>query len=106
MKSGWICFSVFGFGQVGGGFSLSQTVALETDAVGVVDDTIQNGICDRGLADHVVPFDHGQLGGDQRGFSAIALLEDFQKIEALLIVEGMGAPIVQDQQLDASELVK
>jgi hypothetical protein len=42
---------------------------------------------------------------DERGFSAITLLEYLQQIQPLLIVEGMGAPIVQYQQLNASELV-
>jgi hypothetical protein len=31
----------------------TKAVALEVDAVGVVDDTIQDGIGDCGLADHV-----------------------------------------------------
>ncbi len=73
--------------------------------MGVVDDPVEDGVGDRGLADHVVPLGDGQLGGDERGFSPVAFLEDFQQIEALLIVEAVGAPVVEDQKLDAGELV-
>jgi len=70
-----------------------------------VNDPVEDGVGDCGLANHVVPLRDGQLGGDQGGFSAVALLEDFQEIEALLIIEAVGAPIVEDQQLDTGEFV-
>ena len=73
--------------------------------MGVVDDPVEDGVGDGWLADHVVPLRDGQLGGNQGGFSAVALFEDFQEIEALLVIEGVGAPIVEDEQLDAGELV-
>jgi hypothetical protein len=46
--------------------------------VGVVDDPVEDGICDGWLADHVVPLGNGQLGGNQGGFAPVALFEDFQ----------------------------
>lgn len=45
---------------------LAHAVAFEGDAMGIVDDPIEYGIGDGGLADHVVPGRHGELGGDQR----------------------------------------
>ena len=101
MKLRGIRFLVFSVGQVG--FSLSHTLAFETDPVGVVDDAVEYGVGDGRLTDHIVPLADGQLGGDERGFSPVAFLEDFQQIEALLIVEAVGAPIVEDHKLDASE---
>lgn len=71
----------------------------------VVNDPIEDGVGDRGFADHVVPLRDGQLGGDESGFSPVALLEDFQEIETLLIVEAVGAPIVEHQQLNTGEFV-
>jgi hypothetical protein len=38
-------------------------------------------------------------------FAPVALFEDFQEIEALLIIERVGAPVVEDEQLDTRELV-
>jgi len=73
--------------------------------VGVVDDPVEDGICDGWLADHVVPLGNGQLGGNQGGFAPVALFEDFQEIETLLVIERVGAPIVQNEQLDSRELV-
>ena len=55
--------------------------------MGVVDDPVEDGVGDGGFADHVVPLGDGQLGGDQGGFASVALFKDFQKIEALLVVE-------------------
>jgi len=69
----------------------------------VVDDSVEDGVGDGWFADHVVPLSDGQLGGDERGFSPVALLKDFQQIEALLIA--VGAPIVDNQQLDTGEFV-
>ena len=48
----------------------------------IVDNAVEDGVCDGRLADHIVPLSDGQLGGDQGGFSSVALFEDFEKIEA------------------------
>ena len=73
--------------------------------MGIVDNPVEDGVGDGRLADHIVPLSDGQLGGDQGGFSSVALFEDFEKIEALLIVEAVGTPIIEEQQFDASKLV-
>lgn len=52
-----------------------------------------------------MPLGDEQLGGDECGFSPVALLEDFQKIKALLIVGAVSIPIVENQKLDTGELV-
>ncbi len=65
--------------------------------MGVVDDAIEDGVGDGGLPDHVVPLSDGELGCNQRRFASVALLEDFQKIETLLVVEGVGAPVIQSR---------
>ena len=71
--------------------------------MGVVDGPVEDGTCDG--ADHVVPLGNRQLGGNQGGFAPVAFFEDFQKIKALLVIERVGAPIVQNEQLDSRELV-
>ena len=53
--------------------------------MGVVDDAVEDGVGDSGLTDHVVPLSNRQLGGNQSRFAPVALFEDFQEIEALLI---------------------
>ena len=73
--------------------------------MGVVDDAVEDGVGDGRFADHVVPLSNGKLGGDQGRFSFVALLEDFEQIEPLLIGQGMGSPVIEDEQLDACQLV-
>ena len=73
--------------------------------MGVVNDPVQDGVSDGGFANHGVPLGDGELSSDQGGFASVALFKDFDQVKALLIVEAVGAPIIQDQQLDASELV-
>jgi hypothetical protein len=70
----------------------------------IVDNSVEDGVGDGRLADHLVPLSDRQLGCDQGGFSSVALFEDFKKIEALLIIETVSTPIIQDQQFDASKL--
>ena len=95
LKSVGIGFAVFDLGQGARSFFLSHAVAFKGDAVGVVDDPVEDRVSDGGLADHVVPFGNGQLGGNQGRFAPVALFKDFQEIEALLVIEGVGAPIIE-----------
>ena len=105
LKSISIRFAVFDVGQGARGFFPSHAVAFEGDTVGVVDDSVEDGIGDGGFADHVMPLGNGQLRGDEGGFSPVALFEDFQEIEALLIVEGVSSPVVENEQLNTCQLV-
>jgi hypothetical protein len=45
----------------------------------VVDDAVEDGVCERGLVDVGVPLIDGELAGDQRGFLVVAILEDLQR---------------------------
>ncbi len=100
-----IDFAVFSAGQVGWCFLPSHAVSLKGDAVRIVDDPIEDCVCDGGFSDHVMPLGDGKLRGDERRFPAIALLEDFQQVEALLVRERVGSPVIEDKQLDAGEFV-
>ena len=105
LESIGIRFAVFRLRQGACGFFPSHAVAFEGDAVGIVDGTVEDGVGDGGFTDHVVPLGDGQLGGDHGRSTPVALFEDFQEIEALLIIERVGAPIVENEQLDPRRLV-
>ena len=60
-----IDFLVFIAGQEGRRFLLSHTVSLQSDSVSVVNDPVEDGVCDCWLADHLVPFGDGRLCGDR-----------------------------------------
>src|SRR6266853_1589092 len=96
---GWTGSSVGGFWPV----LLAQAVAAELQAMGVVNDAIEDGVGEGGLADQVMPAVNRDLAGDQRGAAAIAVLDNFQHVVALLGTERLEPPIVKDQQLDAAK---
>ena len=66
---------------------LSHAVALEGDAMSVVNDPVENGVGDGRVCDQVMPSGHRDLGGDQGGLAPIAFLNDFEQMEALLVGE-------------------
>lgn len=53
---------------------LSHAVALEGDAMSVVNDPVENGVGDGRVCDQVMPSGHRDLGGDQGGLAPIAFL--------------------------------
>ena len=66
-------------------------------------ETIEDGIGDAGIADDLVPAIDGQLAGDDGGSSLVAILDDPEQVTALLVVELLGSPIVEDEQVDPGE---
>jgi hypothetical protein len=71
--------------------------------VGVVDETIQDGVGIGGVADDAVPGGDGKLAGDDRRSTAVAVLEDFQEIVPRLFVERFETPLVEDQKLNVAQ---
>lgn len=86
-----IVFGYFVAGQERRRFSFAHAVAFESDAVGVVNNAIQNRIGQSGFSNHFVPCGHRKLSCDQGRFPSISLLEDFEQIEALSVIQGMGS---------------
>ncbi len=71
-----------------------QTLAGQIDAMGVVNEAIQNGVGVCWVRDNFVPAIHGKLRGDDRRAAAITLFEDFEQVVAGRGVERLEAPIV------------
>jgi hypothetical protein len=83
--------------------ALAQALAGELDAIGVVQETVEDGVGDGGIADDLVPAIHGQLAGDDGGASLVAILDDLEQVAALLVVELLGSPVVEDEQVGPGE---
>src|SRR3981081_1966007 len=77
----------------------AHAFAGEFDAVGIVNETIEDGVGVSGIADNFVPAVDGELGSDHRGAASVAFLEDFQEIMPGGGVERLQAPIVEDQNV-------
>ena len=86
-----------------GGFDLAHRRAIELEAVGVVDNAIQYGVAERGLANNLVPSRHGELAGDEDGAAAVTVLDDLHEIAPLSSGEAVGSPIVQDKEIDLDQ---
>ena len=56
----------------------SQALAGQLDAVGVVNEAIEDGVGVGGIADDLMPSGDGKLRGDDRRSAPIALFEDLQ----------------------------
>jgi len=61
----------------------SHRSSFQLNAVGVVNQPIQNGIGDGWIPDMVVPVFHGELACDKGRGIAVAVFNDFQKISSL-----------------------
>ena len=84
----------------------AHAFAGELDAVGVVDEPVQNGVSIGRIADYFVPSVDWKLGGNHRGAASVALLEDFQKIVSGGGVERLQAPVIEDEQIGAAQVTQ
>src|ERR1700732_3333610 len=85
------------------GASASQALAGEIDAMGIVNEAVEDGVGISRVADESVPFVDGDLAGEDGRAASIAFLEDFVEVTAGTSVERFEAPIVEDEELNAGE---
>jgi hypothetical protein len=71
--------------------------------MGVVHESIQDGIRDGLIADQFVPVLDGELAGHDGGGASMPVVEDLQEITPLLGCERRQTPVIQDQELDARQ---
>src|SRR5271154_1286103 len=82
---------------------LAQALAGQFDAIGVMNDAVEDGVSERGYPDQIVPAVDGNLAGDDERAFVVAILDDLQQIARLIGRERFGAPIIENQQLDARQ---
>jgi hypothetical protein len=81
----------------------AQTFAGEFDAMGVVDEAIQDRVGVGGVAYRLMPAIHGKLGRDDSGAASVSLLEDFEQVVAGARVERLKARVAEDQQIGSAK---
>jgi len=84
----------------------AHRISHEFEAVGVVDQTVENRICESGVWDSRMPIAHRNLCGDQGGGAAIAVVQDFEQVLGLRTRKGIPEPVIEDQEVDAGEGAK
>src|SRR5882672_8556925 len=85
---------------------LAQELAVEGEAVRGVDEAVVDRIGDCRIDDHLVPEIEGELTGYDRGAAAVAIVDDFEQVAALLRGQRRDRPVVEDQELDTGEALE
>ena len=62
--------------------------------------TIADGVCDRRVADYLVPVLNWQLGDEDGRFSSMSVLEYFEQCETVLGSQGLEAEIVDYDDIE------
>ena len=60
--------------------------------------SVKDGVAQGGVPDDLVPLLDGELAGDQGGAQAVAVLQDFEDVTALLFGEVGQSPVIDDEQ--------
>src|SRR6266702_888977 len=84
----------------------AQGLAVEREAVCGVHEAVEDGISDCGIDDHLVPVIDGELTGHNRRAAAMAIVDDFEQVAALLGGQRCQPPIAEDQKLDTGEALE
>src|SRR5258707_12289620 len=82
---------------------LSQALSFEFDAVGIVDEAIEDCVGDGWISDNFVPAIDGQLAGDDDRTSFISVLDDLEQIAALIGVERLRSPVIKNEQIETGD---
>src|SRR6267142_5597370 len=82
---------------------LPEALSFEFNAVGVVDEAIEDCVGHGGVADDFVPAVDGQLAGDNDRASFISVLDNLKQITALVGVERLWPPVIKNEQIETSD---
>lgn len=87
-----------------GGGVLSHGIPLEFQAMGVVDETVQDGVRQSWVLEPFMPGRYRRLAGQQGRFVPEAVIEDVDDLSGLIRRHGITEPIVDDEQVPFGEL--
>ena len=94
---------LFHFGDARDGAGLPQGWAVEGEAVGGVDQAVEDGVREGWLPDDVVPGLHRKLAGDDDRPPAVAILDNLHQVAALAGGQTIWPPVVEDEKVSLHE---
>ena len=65
----------------------------------VVNEAVEDGVPEGGVANDVMPVIDGELAGDEGRATAVAVVEDLEELTALRVVEGHHAKVIEGEEL-------
>ena len=63
-----------------------------------VEETVEDGVAEGGVADDIVPVVDGDLAGEERATAGVAVVEDFEEVVSSLSRERSEPPVVEDEE--------
>jgi hypothetical protein len=81
---------------------LTHGLAAHFDAVGVVNQTVEDAIGNGGIADLLVSARDRQLGSEDGGASLVAVLTDLPDFAAFGLIQRCHGPVINDQNIDSA----
>ena len=103
------CSTVFGLltGSAGEsqvfGLLLSHGFSFEGDGVGIMNESVKDGVGKRGVPDGFVPMLDGELGGDQGGAAVVAVFHDFEEVSSLFVRQGRHSPVIEYEKVGTGQ---
>src|SRR5664280_180900 len=85
------------------GVLFSHAFSGELKAVSVVNEAVQDGVAEGGVADNFVPMFDGDLAGNDGRSATVAIIKDLQKVAPFGRIENRKAPVIEYQELNAAE---
>ena len=83
--------------------SFAHGFSFQVELVGVVHEAVEDGVGQGRITDGVVPLLDGKLAGEHGRADAIAVLDDFEQVAAVLGGELGEAEVVDDEDLGLGE---
>lgn len=74
--------------------------------MGVVDEAVEDRICEGGVPDGFVPVLDGELTGDEGGLTAGPILDDLEEIAAFDLGERDETEVIEDDELGLLETIQ
>ena len=77
--------------------------SFEFQALGIVNDAVQDGVCQGGVGNAQVPVGHRDLAGEESGTMSEAIVKDFEQILGIWDGDGIAHPVVEDQEAGSGQ---
>ena len=77
------------------GGPFAHAVAVQDEAMGVVDEPIEDGVGDGRVGDRLVPVIDRQLAGHDGRAAIVPVIDDLQQIATLILRQGREPPVVE-----------
>ena len=88
-------------GLVSQAFAFAHGIlAADDDSIGIMDDTVADGVCQCRFADFLVPAAHLKLRAENGGCFFVPAFRNFEQISGFGVLKRVKQPFVQNQQLD------